>query len=254
MTTLDQAHGQDHRQDRQEHAQRHGREHGGEHQSGRTEGAEAGSGQQTDVGQALLDGLGGPKGMVYTALPVVVFVTANAFFELALTIGVAVVAALALTGWRALRGERLMTAAGGLFGVVAAGGVAAWTGSANGFFLIGIWAALVGAAVTVVSLLVRRPVTGLLWNALHGNEHAWRQDRPTLAAHDIATLAVTVMFAARFVVKQWLYASDATGWLAFAKIAMGTPLTVLAALVVVWAFRRSSKRLIEPAETRPTEG
>ncbi|WP_031464898.1 DUF3159 domain-containing protein [Sciscionella sediminilitoris] len=196
-----------------------------------------------DPKQALLDGLGGVSGMVYTALPVAVFVAANAFFPLPVTIGIAVLAALLLTGWRKLRGERLMSAAGGLFGVLAAGGVAAWTGSANGFFLIGIWAAFGGAVVMLASLLVRRPLTGVVWNLVHGGKHVWRADRPSLRAHDLATLAVTLVFAARFVVKQWLYVEDATGWLAFTKIAMGAPLTALAAVVVLWAFRRCSTRL-----------
>ena len=40
-----------------------------------------------------------------------------------------------------------------------------------------------------------------------------------------------------------LYDTDATGWLAVAKIAMGTPLLALALLVVFWAFRRSTERL-----------
>jgi hypothetical protein len=65
-----------------------------------------------------------------------------------------------------------------------------------------------------------------------------------LRAHDIATLAAALVFGARFVVKQWLYLADSTTWLAVAKIAMGTPLTVLAALVVVWAFRRTTRRLV----------
>ncbi|WP_020498753.1 DUF3159 domain-containing protein [Sciscionella marina] len=196
-----------------------------------------------DPKQALLDGLGGVPGMVYTALPVVVFVAANAFFALPVAIGIAVFAALVLTGWRMLRGERLVSAAGGLFGVIAAGGIAAWTGSANGFFLIGIWAAFGGAVVMLASLLVRRPPTGVVWNLAHGGKHPWRADRASLRAHDLATLAVTLVFAARFVVKQWLYVEDATGWLAFAKIAMGAPLTALAAVVILWAFRRCTTRL-----------
>lgn len=201
----------------------------------------------TDQKQALLDGLGGPSGMIYSALPVLVFVTANAFFALPTTITLALAAGLALTGWRLLRGERLSSAIGGLAGVAVAGGIAALTGSASGFFLVGIWAALVGAVVTLVSLLVRRPLTGVVWNAMHGGTHRWREDRPTLRAHDVATLAVTAVFAARFVVKEWLYLADAAGWLAFAKIAMGTPLTALALLVVVWAFRRSTGRITTSA-------
>ena len=79
---------------------------------------------------------------------------------------------------------------------------------------------------------------------MHGGTHDWRSDKAVLRAHDIATSAAALVFGARFVVKEWLYLVDSTGWLAFAKIAMGTPLTVLAALVVVWAFRRSSTRLL----------
>lgn len=191
----------------------------------------------------LLDQLGGPSGMVYTAVPVVAFATAIAFVALPTAIGIALAVGLGVTGLRLLRGERFTSAIGGLVGVAAAGGVAAWTGSASGFFLIGIWTSLAGTVVLLVSVLVRRPLTGIIWNAMHGGGHTWRADRPTLHAHDLATLAGTAVFAARFVVNQWLYDIDATGWLAFAKIAMGTPLTALVLLVVVWAFRRSTKRL-----------
>jgi hypothetical protein len=113
--------------------------------------------------------------------------------------------------------------------------------------VIGIWASLAGFLVTFGSVVARRALTGLVWNLLHGGTHAWRADRSVLRAHDVATLAAAAVFGGRFVVQQWLYVVDATGWLAVAKVAMGIPLTVLAALVVVWAFRRSTKRLVTPA-------
>src|SRR5690606_41960071 len=47
---------------------------------------------------------------------------------------------------------------------------------------------------------------------------------------------------------------DLTGWLAVAKISMGFPLFALALLVIVWAVRRSDKRLAEAiAAERRTE-
>lgn len=199
--------------------------------------------QPANVQQTLLDGLGGPMGMLCTTLPVVVFVTATAFLPLTPSIGVALAVALALTGFRVLRGEKLSSALGGVLAIAVAGGVAAWTGSAKDFFLIGIWASLAGAVVVLVSMLAGRPLTGVIWNLLHGGENAWRQNRPALRAHYLASLAVLLVFAGRFVVKEWLYLADSTGWLAFAKIAMGTPLTALAALVVLWAFRRTTKVL-----------
>ncbi|GAA4881297.1 hypothetical protein [Actinomycetospora straminea] len=41
---------------------------------------------------------------------------------------------------------------------------------------------------------------------------------------------------------QWLFVLDATG--ALAKVAPGPPLTLAAAAVGFWAFRRSTRRLI----------
>ncbi|MBC8091294.1 MAG: DUF3159 domain-containing protein [Pseudonocardia sp.] len=204
----------------------------------------SGSVQTADRQPTLLDHMGGPMGFVYSTIPVVVFVAANAFLSLPWTIGVSIGVALALTGFRLLRGERVASAMGGLLGVVAAAGIVAWTGSAKDFFVIGIWMALAGFVATFGSVLARRPLTGLVWNLLHGGTHAWRADRPVRRAHDIATLAAAAVCGARFVIQQWLYVVDSTGWLAFAKVAMGTPLTVLAALVVVWAFRLSTKRLV----------
>ncbi|MGW4066180.1 DUF3159 domain-containing protein [Nocardia grenadensis] len=191
----------------------------------------------------LLDQMGGPMGFVYSTIPVVVFVAANAVLPLAATIGVAIAVGLALTGFRLLRGERFSSAVGGLLGLAVAVGIVAWTGSAKDFFVLGIWVALAGFVVTFGSVLARRPLTGVIWNSLHGGRHPWRADRAVLRAHDLATLAAAAVFGARFVVKEWLYLADSTTWLAVAKIAMGTPLTVLAALVVLWAFRRTTKHL-----------
>ncbi|WP_327151881.1 DUF3159 domain-containing protein [Nocardia sp. NBC_01329] len=202
--------------------------------------AETAAGEQKPT---LLDQMGGPMGFVYSTLPVVVFVAADAVLPLSPTIGISLAVGAALTVFRLVRGERFSSAIGGLLGIGVAVGIVAWTGSAKDFFVLGIWMALAGFVVTFSSVLARRPLTGVVWKLVHGGERDWRGDPMTLRAHDIATLAVAAVFGARFVVKEWLYLADSTTWLAIAKIAMGTPLTVLAALVVLWAFRRTTKRL-----------
>jgi Protein of unknown function (DUF3159) len=191
----------------------------------------------------LLEQMGGPMGFVYSAVPVAVFVAANAFLSLAMTIIVSVAVGLAITGYRLLRGERFSLAAGGLLGLALAIGIVALTGSARDFFVVGIWTYLVAFVVALGSVLARRPLSGVVWNLVHGNTYDWRADRRVLRAHDVATLAAAAVSGARFGVQQWLYVSDETGLLGVARIAMGWPLTILAALVVVWAWRRSSKRL-----------
>ncbi|WP_424188083.1 DUF3159 domain-containing protein [Actinokineospora sp. G85] len=200
--------------------------------------------EPTERETSVLDQMGGPMGFVYTSVPVVVFVAANAFLPLAATIWASLAVGLALTGFRLLRGERFTSAVGGLLGVGAAVGVVAVTGSAKDFFVIGIWAALAGFVVTLGSVLARRPLTGVVWGLAHRGEHDWRADRVALRAHDLATLLAALVFGARFAVKQWLYAADSTTWLAVAKVAMGAPLTALAALAAIWAFRRTTRRLV----------
>ncbi|WP_243418401.1 DUF3159 domain-containing protein [Actinomycetospora cinnamomea] len=194
--------------------------------------------------------MGGPFGVVGTTVPQLVFAGLSPHLPLLTTAGVSAVVAVGFTVVRLVRGEALSTAIGGVLGVAIASGIAVWTGSASNFFLVGIVAALVGFVVAGGSLAVRRPLTGLVWNLRHGGGHPWREDRPSRRAHDVATAAVAAVFGARFVVTQWLYALDSTGGLAVARVVLGVPLTLVAAAVVVWAFRRSTRRLVTRAAAR----
>ncbi|MFD4785805.1 DUF3159 domain-containing protein [Streptomyces sp. NPDC058459] len=190
-----------------------------------------------------LEQWGGTSGMIYMTLPVIAFVVGNAVAGLYGAIIAAMVVALGVAVVRLARKESVAPALNGLFGVAVAAGISLWTGSAKNYFLLGIWLSLAGAVVLTASVLVRRPLAGLLWNAVTGKGSAWREDRVCRRYYDIATLTLAAVFAARFVVQQWLYDSDETGWLGFAKIVMGYPLLGLALLVVAWAARRSTKRL-----------
>jgi hypothetical protein len=197
----------------------------------------------------MLEQMGGVSGLVYSSVPVLVFVLANAFFGLQVGIWSAVGSAVAITVLRVVRKEPLQPAISGFFGIAIAAFIAYRTGSAKGFFLFGIWASLVYCGLFVGSVLIRWPLAGVIWNLINGTGHAWRKDKPSRFGYDVATLAMAAVFGARFVVQRWLYNADYTGWLAFAKIAMGYPLYGLGLLVVVWAVRRSDKRLKEFEET-----
>ncbi|GAA4724853.1 Protein of unknown function (DUF3159) [Promicromonospora umidemergens] len=211
----------------------------------------------SDAGPARADAMvarmGGRKGFVYSAVPVVVFVTANLFLSLAMTITVALLAGAVLMVFRLLRGERWTSAVGSLVGVVIAAGIVALTGSAKNYFALGIGAYLAGFVITLGSVLVRRPATGVIWNFVHGRKYRWWTDRRVLRAHAVATLAAACVLGARFAVQLSLYIADNTSALGVARIAMGTPLSALVVLVIVWAFRRSSKQLA-PKEADTDEG
>lgn len=200
-----------------------------------------------------LEQMGGISGLIYSSVPIAVFVLVNSLFGLMAGIWSAVGSAVLITIVRLVRRESLQPAISGLFGVGIGAFIAYRTGSAKGFFLFGIWASLVYCAVFVLSVVARWPLAGVIWNFLNGTGTAWRRDKPSRFGYDVATLALAAVFGARFVVQRWLYDADHTGWLAFAKIAMGWPLYGLALLVVVWAVRRSDKRLKTLEEARAAE-
>jgi hypothetical protein len=201
--------------------------------------------------RVMLDRMGGRRGFVYSTIPIVVFVTANLFLPLVATLSIAVAVGGALTAIRIIRGERWTSAAAGLVGVAVAATIVALTGSAKNYFLLGIWAYFAGFVIAVVSVLIRWPVSGIIWNFLHAGKYRWRSDRSVMRAHILATLAAAAVLGSRFVIQQWLYLADSTSGLGIARIAMGTPLSALVAVVGFWAFRHSSKRLIKRPDHTP---
>jgi hypothetical protein len=199
----------------------------------------------------MLDGIGGWTGTVITAIPPVVFVIVNSIAGLRPAIISAVGAAVVLTVYRLARKQSVQQSLTGLFGVVIAAVIAARTGQARGYFLLGIWSSFAYAAAFGVSVLIRRPVVGLLWEFLDPmpgeNGSPWYRRRALLRAYDIATVAATVVFLARGVVQLTLYKQDHTGWLAFARISMGYPLYIAAVGFGFWVVTRARRRLATPA-------
>jgi hypothetical protein len=197
--------------------------------------------------QQLLDSIGGWSGTVITAIPTVVFVAVNAASTLKWAVGAAVGSAILLAIYRLTRRQSVQQALTGLIGVVIASAIAARTGQAKGYFLLGIWSSFAYAGAFVGSLLVRRPVIGLLWEFLDPtpgeDETPWYRRRTLLYAYALATLAGGMVFLARGVVQLALFRHNATGWLAVARIAMGYPLYIAAIGFAFWIVQRARHRL-----------
>jgi hypothetical protein len=193
--------------------------------------------------QTLLEQMGGLAGLVYSSVPVVVFVAVFLpTHSLAAAIWASVGSAVAILIWRLIRREPVQPAISGIFGVAVAAFIAYRTGSARGYFLFGIWTSLVYGAAFLLSVLVRWPLAGVVWSTLNGTGMAWRSDKQSRRHYDVATAVWVLVFGARFVVQEWLYQTNQVGWLGIARIAMGWPLTAIAALVTVWAVRKADQR------------
>lgn len=202
----------------------------------------------------LMEQMGGVSGIIASGVPVVVFVVVQALFgNLVASIATAVGAAVAVAVWRFVRGDAVQPALSGLLGVAVCAVIAWRTGEAKGFFLLGIWTSLVYGGVFLLSVIVRRPLVGVVWHLVNGEGQDWRRDPRVVRAYDLASLAWVVVFGARFVVQRWLYDSVyAETWLGWVRIAMGVPLAALAAAVTVWAIRRSRRAAPGEPERAPT--
>jgi Protein of unknown function (DUF3159) len=191
--------------------------------------------------------LGGVSGMIYSSLPVLVFVGTSRLLGLSAAVGAALGIATLILLWRLIRRESTQPAVSGLIGVAVCALIAYLMGESKGYFLLGIWTSLFWAAVFAVSVLIRRPVVGYIWSWLGGHNRAWRDVRRAVYAFDVATLTWVLVFAARFVVQHLLYQSDHTGWLVVARIAMGWPLTAASAVVTYLAIKAAQRALQQSA-------
>jgi len=198
--------------------------------------------------QQMIASIGGWTGALVTAIPTAVFIVVNVTASLRTAIIAAVGSALLLTLYRLARKQSIQQALSGLFGVLIASVIAARTGQARGYFLFGIWTSFAYAVPFGVSIVVRRPLVGLAWEFLdptpsEDDDPPWYRRRVLLHAYMWATLAATLVFLSRGIVQATLYHRNATGWLAFARIAMGYPLFLAAVGVIFLLVGRARRRL-----------
>ncbi|MET3806617.1 hypothetical protein ABIB25_003633 [Nakamurella sp. UYEF19] len=190
--------------------------------------------EQTPPRPTIWEQMGGPMGMLDSGLPVVVFVLVNAItHHLGVAIASALGAGVVIAALRLIRKKPVTQAVAGLFGVGIAAFIAYRTGSAKGYFLFGIWSFVLYGSALLISILVRWPLIGVLWESVNGRGRTWRANRRLVRRYDYATAVWVVVFAARYVVQNQLYAANEVGWLATARLVMGYPVYLLAILATV---------------------
>jgi Protein of unknown function (DUF3159) len=204
-------------------------------------------------GERLMAQLGGVSGIVYSSLPVLVFVAASRAVGLLAAVGGALGAAMLILLFRLVRRESVQPAVSGFIGVAVCALIAYALGESKGYFLLGIWTSLLWASVFALSVLIRRPVVGYMWRWFGGHDDGWRDVRRAVYAFDVATLTWVLVFGARFVVQRLLYDADQTGWLVVARIAMGWPLTAVSALVTYLAVKIAQRAMMSVAVNAPAE-
>ena len=173
----------------------------------------------------LLRALGGWRGTVEAAVPVILFVVAwTTTDRLRTSIAVAAAGMAVFVVVRLLQRQTLVHVTSGVLGLVIAAVVASRTGNASDFFLPGI---LYNAGLAVVfgaSMLAGWPVVGFMFGAVTGDVTGWRSRQGVRRLFQKLTAVLLANYVIRVVVQLPLYLAGSVVALGVSKVALGWPL------------------------------
>jgi hypothetical protein len=206
------------------------------------------------LGPALVESLGGKRGLFDSGLPAVVFVFVNAVVDafaarstaLHVAIGASLLCGLAVVGLRLARKETVQQALSGFFALAIAVFFAARSGQARDFFKPGIYINVAYGAVFLGSVLVRRPLVGAIYAAVDGLGTTWREERRLRRVFSVATIGWAGVFALRAVIQTIFYDANRPDLLAISRLLLGWPLTIAAVAATLAFVKRSHRRAALP--------
>lgn len=204
------------------------------------------------VRHQLSESLGGVRGMVEGALPFIAFtVTWVATRQLYAALGAALGIAVVLGVIRLAQKQSLKYVAQAIFPTAIAAIVASRTGRAEDAFLPGILYNGALAAISVLTIVIRKPLVGFVIGAATGDPTSWMKDRGLVKMTSKLTAILAVPYVLRFVIQMPLYLAGKVIWLGAAKVALGWPL-LLAALFVIGLLLSKGKTPMEGSVLQST--
>ncbi|WP_066904121.1 DUF3159 domain-containing protein, partial [Mycolicibacterium houstonense] len=159
----------------------------------------------------------------------------------------ALVTAALVFGWQLVRRESVRPALWGFVGVAACALLALVTGQAKDFYLPGIWMSLASAVAMTLSILVRRPLVGVIWAWATGRDGSWRRVPGVRWVFTAVTAVLATVSWSRFLIQNYLYDTDQDALLAVARLVMGWPLFVVTTTLVLLSARYAIRALPQSA-------
>jgi hypothetical protein len=191
------------------------------------------------TGANLFSAIGGVRGVIESTAPGFLFlVVFTATGDLFPSVIAPVIVAIAILLMRLVQRLPVLPAISGGIGIALSAGFALWTGRAEDNFVGGFIINSVSMLVMFVSILVRRPLIGIV-TSLFVSENPARTSPIVRRAAYLATMVWACFFGLRLAVQLPLYLAQATAALAATKLLMGLPLYA-ALLWVTWLMMRSA--------------
>jgi hypothetical protein len=209
---------------------------------------------ETPNARALLGAIGGIRGIIESIVPGIAFLaiyltTHNLLIAVLAPAFVALVFVVARAGAKSSMSSAVTGAV--LLAITAV--LTLITGRAVNNFVPGILINTVGFIVTLVSILVRWPLVGLIVGLLFGDVEGWRKDAAKLRILTIATWFWVGLFAIRLAIEVPLYFADDVTALGVVRLITSVPLYALCLwatwLLVRGVYAGDSATANAPADT-----
>jgi hypothetical protein len=197
-------------------------------------------GKSHEIGEELKSVLSGRT--MDAVLPPLVFVIMNGVFSLEVAVLAAIGLAILLTGVRLIRRQSWYYALGGLLAVVLAAGLAWITRDATRYFLPAIISSALLVLMTLVSLVMRKPLAAWLSHLTRGWPLDWFWRKDVKPAYQEVTWMWALLLVSRLAVQVVLYQRGDVAALGWANIVLGWPVTigvlVLSYIYGIWRLRK----------------
>ena len=174
-------------------------------------------------------------------IPPLVFVIVNSIFGLTTAIIVALVLSATFGIYRLIRKQSGLYAVGGSLGILLAGGFAFLAKNATNYFLPGIITNAFVLILTVVTLILDKPLAAYASHLTRGWTLDWFWRNDIKPAYREVTYMWSLFFLIRTIIQVTLYTSDNVDALVWANTIMGLPVTIailtLSYVYGIWRLR-----------------
>jgi uncharacterized protein DUF3159 len=193
----------------------------------------------------LSKSLGGARGMIESALPFIAFTIAWVLArQLYPAIAAAVGMAILLAVIRLVQRQSIKYVVQAVIPTAIAVLIATRTGRAQDVFLPGILYNGALAVISIVTVVIRKPLVGFIIGAAVGDPIGWTRDRGLVKMTSKLTLVLAVPYVARFVIQLPLFLAGQVVLLGIAKVVLGWPM-LIGALTVIGLMLSKGKTPME---------
>lgn len=206
------------------------------------------------VRSQLSKALGGPRGVIESAVPTIVFTLSWIIgHDLRTSLISSIGAAVLLLAARVIQRSSPQFVITALFGIAIAAVFATRSGEAKDVFLPGILYNGGYAVALVLSIVVGWPIVGFLVGSVTGDPTAWHADKAMVRLCGRLTWLLALPCVFRVIVQYPLWAGDHVALLGTSKIVLGWPLQLAGLVAMAYVLSRNKTPITPTAGSTKLE-